>query len=143
MPSKPRTPITYAPTGGEMFRPKSQVEAERTALEQSEHDALEQGTVEPVSTEPGDGALTAQDEEPNERINERTNVYKERRVIRHSFDIYHDQLMQLGEIQMRLYREAGKKPKLGQLVQDALDRYIEAHDTGVVGASADDAAEPR
>ncbi len=25
---------------------------------------------------------------------------------------------------MRLYRETGKKPKLGRLVQEALDRYI-------------------
>jgi len=127
MPSKPRTPINYEQTTGRVFRPASEVQAER--------DALEQGEVEPVESDQNDGT--------NERINERTNGQAERRVIRHSFDIYHDQLMQLGEIQMRLYREAGKKPKLGQLVQDALDRYIEAHDTGVVGASADDAAEPR
>jgi len=127
MPSKPRTPINYEQTTGRVFRPASEVQAER--------DALEQGEVEPVESDQNDGT--------NERINERTNGQAERRVIRHSFDIYHDQLMQLGEIQMRLYREAGKKPKLGQLVQDALDRYIEAHDTGVVGASADDATEPR
>jgi len=127
MPSKPRTPINYEATTGRVFRPASEVQAERDALEQGEAELFE----------------PEQNEGTNERINERTNVHEERRVIRHSFDIYHDQLMQLGEIQMRLYREAGKKPKLGQLVQDALDRYIEAHDTGVVGASADDAAEPR
>ncbi len=117
MPNKPRTPINYEQTTGRVFRPASEVQAER--------DALEQGEVEPVESNQDDGT--------NERSNERTNGQMERRVIRHSFDIYHDQLMQLGEIQMYLYREAGKKPKLGQLVQDALDRYISAH-----GASAHD-----
>ncbi len=117
MPNKPRTPITYEATTGRVFRPASEVQAERNALEQ--------GEVDPVESD--------QDDRTNERSNERTNGQVERRVIRHSFDIYHDQLMQLGEIQMRLYREAGKKPKLGQLVQDALDHYIAAHT-----ASADD-----
>jgi len=99
MPSKPRTPINYEATTGRMFRPASEVQAERDVLErdETEHDDV---------------------------TNERTNEQIERRVIRHSFDIYHDQLMQLGEIQMRRYRETGKKPKLGHLVQEALDSYI-------------------
>jgi len=116
MPSKPRTPIAYKETTGRMFRPASEVQAER--------DALERGEMEPTVDEPDDGESTS-DEETNERINERTNGQDERRVIRHSFDIYHDQLMQLGEIQMRRYRATGKKPKLGRLVQEALDHYIE------------------
>jgi len=128
MPSKPRTPINYEATTGRVFRPASEVQAER--------DVLERGEAEPAGAEP--------DEETNERINERTNVQRERRVIRHSFDIYHDQLMQLGEIQMRLYREAGKKPKLGQLVQDALDRYIRTEDHDRTGhPSVDDEAASR
>jgi len=117
MPSKPRTPISYEATTGRMFRPASEVEAERAALER--------GDLEPSLDEPDDDDQIVQDEETNEWINERTNVREERRVIRHSFDIYHDQLMQLGEIQMRRYRETGKKPKLGRLVQEALDHYIE------------------
>jgi len=115
MPSKPRTPINYEATTGRVFRPASEVQAERDVLERGEPE---------------------QDEETNERSNERTNGQIERRVIRHSFDIYHDQLMQLGEIQMRLYREAGKKPKLGQLVQDALDHYIAAYTVSVSDSDA-------
>jgi len=37
---------------------------------------------------------------------------------------------------MRLYREAGKKPKLGQLVQDALDHYIAAYTVSVSDSDA-------
>ncbi len=115
MPSKPRIPINYEATTGRVFRPASEVQAER--------DALEQGEVEPIESD--------QDDKTNERSNERTNGQAERRVIRHSFDIYHDQLMRLGEIQMNLYRETGKKPKLGRLVQEALDQYIAASTTVV------------
>ncbi len=125
MPSKPRTPINYEATTGRVFRPASEVQAERDVLERAE--------AEPAEPE--------QDEETNERSNERTNDQIERRVIRHSFDIYHDQLMQLGEIQMRLYRETGKKPKLGRLVQEALDRYIRTEDHGRISQrSVDDEA---
>ncbi len=120
MPGKPRTPINYEATTGRVFRPASEVQAER--------DVLERGEAEPAETE--------QNGVTNERSNERTNGQAERRVIRHSFDIYHDQLMQLGEIQMRLYREAGKKPKLGQLVQDALDHYIAAYTVSVSDSEA-------
>ena len=122
MPSKPRTPITYEPTTGRMFRPASEVQAER--------EALEQGKMEPTLDKLADDDQSTVDEVTNERSNERTNVQEERRVIRHSFDIYHDQLMRLGEIQMRLYRESGKKPKLGRLVQEALDHYIAGQEGG-------------
>jgi len=127
MPSKPRTPITYEPTTGRMFRPASEVQAER--------DVLEQGEMEPSETQQpaADSGELDQNEEKNERNNERTNEHVERRVIRHSFDIYHDQLMQLGEIQMRFYRETGKKPKLGRLVQEALDHYIRGENHGRTG----------
>jgi len=40
--------------------------------------------------------------------------------------MYADQLVALTDIQGRLYRQTGKKPKLGRLVQDALDAYIAA-----------------
>ncbi len=44
--------------------------------------------------------------------------------MRHSFDIYEDQLVSLADIQAHLYRRNGKKPKVGDLVQQALDAYI-------------------
>lgn len=118
MPSKPRTPISYKETTGRVFRPAAEVQAER--------DALEQAVALPTPPNGGLPDAAHENEETNERINERTNDQEERRVIRHSFDIYHDQLMHLGEIQMRRYRVSGKKPKLGQIVQDALDQYIAA-----------------
>ena len=60
----------------------------------------------------------------NERSNERTF---ERSRVRHSFDIYRDQLVSLGDVQMTRHRQTGRKPKLGDLVQEALDAYIENH----------------
>jgi len=57
MPSKPRTPINYEATTGRVFRPASEVQAER--------DVLERGEAEPAGAEP--------DEKTNERSNERTN----------------------------------------------------------------------
>lgn len=125
MPSKPRTPIAYKETTGRMFRPASEVQAERDALEQDEAEAP------PPPPGAGEQDAIIENEETNERNNERTNEQGERRVIRHSFDIYHDQLMHMGDIQMRLYRETGKKPKLGRLVQEALDQYIALSTTEV------------
>jgi hypothetical protein len=58
-----------------------------------------------------------QDDHSVERTNERTKV-------RHSFDIYRDQLLELSTIQATIFRETGKKPTVGELVQDALDAYI-------------------
>lgn len=67
-------------------------------------------------------------ERTNERISgrnyERTN---ERTKVRHSFDVYQDQLLQLSDVQADIYRRTGKKPKVGELVQQALDAYIERY----------------
>ena len=60
----------------------------------------------------------------NERSNERTF---ERARVRHSFDIYRDQLVSLGDVQMTRHRQTGRKPKLGDLVQEALDDFIDHH----------------
>ncbi len=63
----------------------------------------------------------------NERIVDTQTVAPpapERRKVRHSFDIYEDQLVSLADIQAHLYRRNGKKPKVGDLVQQALDAYI-------------------
>jgi hypothetical protein len=68
---------------------------------------------------------TRRSSKPTQRPNGRTN---ERTKIRHSFDIYRDQLLELSEIQAHLFRTTGKKPKVGELVQEALDAYIERHE---------------
>jgi hypothetical protein len=44
--------------------------------------------------------------------------------VRHSFDIWQDQLLGLSEIQAERFSQSGRKPKLGELVQEALDAYI-------------------
>lgn len=63
MPSKPRTPINYEATTGRVFRPASEVQAER--------DVLERGEMEPPLDEPDDGDQTVQNEQTNGLTNER------------------------------------------------------------------------
>jgi sugar-specific transcriptional regulator TrmB len=56
-----------------------------------------------------------------ERSNERT---VERTKVRHSFDVFEDQLTTLEEIQHKAKKANGKKPSLGDLIQEALDKWI-------------------
>jgi hypothetical protein len=64
----------------------------------------------------------------NVRTNDAPDVRTEARTkVRHSFDVYQDQLLSLAEIQAAVYRRTGKKPKAGDLVQEAIDAYIESH----------------
>jgi hypothetical protein len=111
-----RTPIDYKPQFSDaIFRPKEVVESEAAVLEE---ESVSSTTAQPqaqkqVSTK--------------ERIIEPTNIRtNERRKVRHSFDIYEDQLLTLTEIQTSIFRATGKKPKLGELVQQAIDEYIRA-----------------
>ncbi len=64
-----------------------------------------------------------------EQINEVTNVRTNERSIkrakiRHTFDIYEDQLLSLKEIALVRQRTFGEKTLLGDLVQEALDTII-------------------
>lgn len=52
----------------------------------------------------------------------------ERLRVRHSFDIYRDQLLSLGDVQLARHRQTGRKPKLGDLVQEALDAFVARHE---------------
>jgi hypothetical protein len=61
-------------------------------------------------------------ERTDEPSNERTNV--KRQKIRHTFDIYADQLLSLKEIQLGRARVWEKVYRLGDLVQEALDALI-------------------
>jgi hypothetical protein len=115
-----RSPIDYTPqSGGAMFRPRAVVEDELAAVVENQHD------------EPTPIVATQQSrptEKSSERSNERTNTRtNERLIVRHSFDIGRDQLMALAEIQTQIFNQTGRKPKLGPLVQDALDAYITKH----------------
>jgi hypothetical protein len=60
-------------------------------------------------------------ERTNETTFERTNV---RLKIRHTFDIYADQLMSLREIALKREVAFGKRTLLGDLVQEALDHFL-------------------
>jgi hypothetical protein len=61
-----------------------------------------------------------------EHLNERSVVRKPtRKVIRHTFDIYADQLSKLQRLQLEAIRNGRKKPTMGGLVQKALDLYLQ------------------
>lgn len=58
----------------------------------------------------------------NERTNETTNV--ERVKIRHTFDIFKDQLMSFKKIKYEREAKFGKTVRIGDLAQQALDMFI-------------------
>lgn len=90
----------------------------------TEHTADQADT--PASTPPSQKHRT--NERSNERTDERTiQRTNERAKVRHSFDVYQDQLLQLSDVQADIYRRTGRKPKIGDLVQMALDAYIERY----------------
>jgi len=112
-----RAPIEYTPAfGGGVFRAKDVVAEELAAETQDAPEAIKmiESSPEPITT-------PRPNERPNTRTNERT---VERTIVRHSFDIGQDQLVALAEIQMERFQETGRKPKLGPLIQEALDAYI-------------------
>ena len=69
-------------------------------------------------------------ERPNERSNERLNERppkQKREKIRHTFDIYRDQLVALQMIQLEKFQAGKKKPKLGKMVAEGIDLFIKQH----------------
>lgn len=63
------------------------------------------------------------DERTVERSNER--LFKPKREkIRHTFDIYKDQLMSLQIIQLEKVQAGKKKPKLGKMVSEGIDLFL-------------------
>jgi hypothetical protein len=88
---------------------------------------------DPVKSEPVQGLSIkqiAKNDEPitevtNELPPERTNErYIKRRKIRHTFDIFADQLMSLREISIEEEKNMGERVLLGELAQQALDMFI-------------------
>jgi hypothetical protein len=106
-----RKPIDYTPQfGGGIFRPKDEVESERLVTDTS--------------------SLTQK--RPSVHPLERTF---ERIQRRHSFDVWQDQLIALTEIQTQMFHNTGRKPKLGELVQEALDDYMAKQRTQTIERS--------
>ncbi len=108
-----RKPLDYQPQDARIFRPREEVEQELQHVGR-QNKRTEERTNEQLQ------------EKENERTAEIATAQSERRTIRHSFDIYADQLQALGRIQLAHWTESGKKPKMGALVQEALDAYIQA-----------------
>ncbi len=110
MPKSKRAPIEYTQQfGAGIFRPKDVVESELAEAAQKSETAA-----------PAPAARTARP-----HVRERTIVAtNERTKIRHTFDIFQDQLLALAEIQAGRFKQTGRKPRVGDLVQEALDAYI-------------------
>lgn len=106
-----------------IFRSPEEIEHEREAPgEDRRPQPGEESVVAPTEREARGARTSAPEvERTAERTNGRTN---ERAKIRHSFDVWQDQLHALAEIQTRRFRTSGVKPKMGELVQEALDAYI-------------------
>ena len=65
------------------------------------------------------------DERPTEPTNARSNVRTVQRTkVRHTFDIFSDQIVSLHQHQLETLQNGGNKPHLGDMVQEALDDYL-------------------
>jgi hypothetical protein len=102
---------------------------------------------EPTMSQETGRSLEKTDRLPTQRSNERPNEglprqtderKRERTKVRHSFDVFRDQILDLGDIQQALAREQGTKPRLGDLVQEALDNYIKARRNQRTNQRSDD-----
>jgi hypothetical protein len=134
-----RKPISYtAQFVPGVFRTSAEVASELETLD-----------AEPVTlaavTVPPEAATHEHDPETehelaNERLNgrtvERSNGRQQPRAAtvrvntRHSFDVWQDQLQALTDIQAQRFSTTGKKPKMGDLIKEALDAYVAAHQQG-------------
>jgi hypothetical protein len=136
MPKAKRSPIDYTPQfGAGIFRPKETIAQELAELEEdSPTDTAEEALSEdgaPATDGSGqEGDRNSPTRQPRlARTNDATTVRtnertKERTRVRHSFDIWQDQLLGLSEIQAERFSRTGRKPKLGDLAQEALDAFI-------------------
>ncbi len=77
--------------------------------------------MQPLPSQPAQDVSSLQNEVTNVGRNERTF---QRRKIRHTFDIYDDQLLSLKEIAIERQKVFGERVLLGDLVQEALDTFI-------------------
>jgi hypothetical protein len=137
MPRAKRSPIEYTPQfGAGIFRPKETIDQELAELEADASVAaagtLGEADVAPVVAVTHEPRTANRSTRPpaasartNGGTNERTNEgLSDRSRVRHSFDVWQDQLLSLSEIQAERFSRTGRKPKIGELVQEALDAYI-------------------
>ena len=122
-----------------MSKPKLNVERVRSELSESaffRRPQVEQPEPEPLA-EPATSVIEDQPSqeldslaaEPttNVQVFKRSNVQTNpRTLVRASFDIFQDQQQALARIQATRFSRTGKKPKMGELAQEALDLYIRA-----------------
>ena len=99
-----------------VFRPQEEVESELKALTANEELEAPAAIDQPAPHRA----------RPHGRTNERTvaRAPQQRVNIRHSFDVWQDQLHALADIQAQDFAVSGKKPKMGDFVKEALDEYI-------------------
>jgi hypothetical protein len=77
---------------------------------------------EPIKQETIDSPTTERSNEPpNDPLKQRPMI---RTKIRHTFDIYEDQLLSLKEINLNREKLFGQRVLLGDTVQEALDMFI-------------------
>ena len=48
----------------------------------------------------------------------------DRMKVRQGIDVYRDQIVTLNEMQFEVYKRTGKKPRMGEMVRNALDEFI-------------------
>lgn len=128
-----RLPFSFAE-----FEPKGRRAILRTAEDiRAENNSLELNTGEVNTDRLEDRGTTSQ--EKNDRTNVQTKEQElangrttgrsneqatERAKVRHSFDVYKDQLLALNELQTKGFRATGRKPGISEIVQEALDKYL-------------------
>ena len=99
-----------------VFRPQEEVESALETLTAGEELEAPAAVTQPAPHRARPPVRT------NERPVERAP--QQRMNIRHSFDVWQDQLHALADIQARDFAVSGKKPKMGDFVKEALDEYI-------------------
>src|SRR5688500_18310378 len=129
----------FAPTQpkSELATPPSSLEPEKPIVEENVISVPDSPTPEKIDTAISQVQIAeSQDqkrsfdrtfERPNERSNERFNERppkQKREKIRHTFDIYRDQLVALQIIQLEKFQAGKKKPKLGKMVAEGIDLFI-------------------
>ena len=124
----------------EVATPLSSSEPEKSKVEENVNSVLDFPTPEKIDTTVSQVQISENQsqkrsnertfERPNERSNDRSIVRpakKKREKIRHTFDIYRDQLVALQMIQLEKFQAGKKKPKLGKMVAEGIDLFIKQH----------------
>jgi hypothetical protein len=108
-------PTRHAPVGAK--KPASPI---HRRTDEPSNEATNVAMSKPIAT-PYHEANDGRNEETNVPTNQRTFL---RKKIRHTFDIYDDQLLSLREIALERQKIFGERVLLGDLVQEALDMFI-------------------